>query len=117
MGVMSIEKKALEKSRAPSAFKLGVGVTTEARERSGSTLKALANSSPGFALWQPLGSQNPMRLVATPNELRLRSSLQMPTQLLISSELRLREIDALCSGLPKSNPGLELANAFSVKDG
>jgi hypothetical protein len=30
------------------------------------------------------------------------------------SELRLREMNACAPGLPKPNPGLELANAFSV---
>jgi len=32
------------------------------------------------------------------------------------SELRVKKLRGVSSGLPKRNPGLELANAFSVKN-
>src|SRR6185436_3374144 len=44
--------------------------------------------------------------------LRLVCSVRTPDATL--SELRLREVSACSPGLPKRNPGLELANAFSV---
>ncbi len=59
------------------------------------TLKALANVSPGFAL-KPWVQKRPSRLVAT------------------LKGLRLGEIKFVLPGLPKRNPGLTLANAFSV---
>ena len=74
------------------------------------TLKALANVSPGrgpragsphgggvFAL-KPWVQEREQRLFATPTR----------------RGLRLREMSCVVPGLPKRNPGLELANAFSV---
>jgi hypothetical protein len=60
------------------------------------TLKALANVSPGFALNPGVKNASGNKRGATP------------------SELRLREMSCVVPGLPKRNPGLEFANAFSV---
>jgi hypothetical protein len=77
--------------------------------KNGVTLKALANASPGFAL-KPWVQKCP-RIVRNPEGvavLRLTKADTTP------SELRLRELRCLFPGLPERNPGLELANAFSV---
>ena len=89
------------------------------------TLKALANSSPGrgphagsprgvevFAL-KPWVQKSRNRLFANSEGvakiLRLRNHDATP------SELRLLEMNGVFPGLPRRDPGLELANAFSVK--
>ena len=74
------------------------------------TLKALANVSPGFAL-KPWVQKCPRRLFATLKGLR---GFAVNKRRATPSELRLREMRCLFPGLPKRNPGLELANAFSV---
>ena len=75
------------------------------------TLKALANVSPGFAL-KPWVQNRPRRLFATLKGLR---GVCLPNANATLSELRLQEMRCLFPGLPKRNPGLELANAFSVE--
>src|SRR5712671_3312114 len=69
------------------------------------TLKAFANSSPGFAL-KPWVQKTRKNFFPTLKELRNGDATL--------SELRLLEMNACSPGLPKRNPGLELANAFSV---
>ena len=79
------------------------------------TLKAFANLSPGFAL-KPWVKKRRMYPDATLKELRrgLRFSGRRPNPDL--SGLRLQKYsDAFFPGLPKRNPGLKLANAFSVR--
>ena len=68
------------------------------------TLKAFANSSPGFAL-KPWVQKTRKKFFATLKPTNGDATL---------SELRLLEINACSPGLPKRNPGLQLANAFSV---
>src|SRR5258705_9113346 len=75
------------------------------------TLKALANSSPGFAL-KPWVQKCPGSLLATLKELRGFAVNKRPAQLLQSCAFK--KWDPFFPGLPKRNPGLELANAFSV---
>ena len=74
-----------------------------------STPKAFANSSPGFAL-KPGGARMPFCLVATLKELRSAGRYCVKTLSGLSPL-----IEARFPGLRKRNPGLELANAFSVK--
>jgi hypothetical protein len=76
------------------------------------TLKALANSSPGFALWQPWEHKAIYYEGAIVKGLRGRSQTSKQSQLLQSCDEKL--LRHLYPGLPKRNPGLELANAFSV---
>ena len=74
------------------------------------TLKALANSSPGFAL-KPWVQKWRKRFFTTLKE--LRRVLRLRNRDATPSELRLREMNACSQGCQR-NPGLELANAFSV---
>jgi hypothetical protein len=74
------------------------------------TLKALANVSPGFAL-KPWVHECPRKLLATLTGL---CHLWFINADATPSELRLRERIFIFPGLPKRNPGLELANAVSV---
>src|SRR6266850_456362 len=60
----------------------------------------------------PLGPESSKKFFATLKELRRLSRL--PTGDATLSGLRLQEMNACSPGLPKRNPGLELANAFSV---
>ena len=74
-----------------------------------STLKALANFSPGFAL-KPWGMGcmfvcRNSEGVATASRLSQRNPFRVC----------LLQMGRLFPGLPKRNPGLKLANAFSVK--
>jgi hypothetical protein len=71
----------------------------------------LANVSPGFAL-KPWVQKCPGRLFASLKGLRGFAVNETPGS--TPSELRLREVGCVFPGLPKPNPGLELANAFSV---
>ena len=76
------------------------------------TLKALANFSPGFAL-KPWGRKCLDRSFATLKELRgFAVSEQRRNSFRVASS-RMNEI---LPGLQERNPGLELANAFSVTD-
>jgi hypothetical protein len=74
------------------------------------TLKALANVSPGFAL-KPWVSKTREEIVRNPEGVARFCGNKGSATL---SELRLREMSCVVPGLPKRNPGLELANAFSV---
>src|SRR6267142_2500347 len=76
------------------------------------TLKALANYSPGFAL-KPWVQKCRKRFVATLKELRrgLRFGGRQRNPFRVASS---RQWTCVVPGLPKRNPGLELANAFSV---
>jgi hypothetical protein len=71
------------------------------------TLKALANSSPGFAL-KPWGKMH-AGFVATLKELRRVFGYPATLSGFMSFVMR-----PVFPGLPKRNPGLKLANAFSV---
>jgi hypothetical protein len=78
------------------------------------TLKAFANSSPGFAL-KPWVQKDPQEIFHNSEGVAIAlHSANVDSTL---SELRLREMNGCSSGLPKRNPGLELANAFSVVRG
>ena len=77
----------------------------------GVTLKALANVSPGFAL-KPWVQESQSRLVATLKGLRGFAVNKRGAQLLQSCAFYM---NGVFPGLPKRNPGLELANAFSVR--
>jgi hypothetical protein len=74
----------------------------------GITLKALANSSPGFALkpWERVG-RDFCNSEGVCGGVRYRKTFTTP------SELRNLSRHSLSQGF-KANPGLELANAFSV---
>jgi hypothetical protein len=74
------------------------------------TLKALANVSPGFAL-KPWGSKMPERLFATLKGLR---SFAFNKHRGNSFRVAPSKNEMRFPGLPKHNPGLEFANAFSV---
>ena len=75
------------------------------------TLKAFASSSPGFAL-KPWVQKTRKRFLR--NSEGVANALPAANVDATPSELRLREMNAYYPGLPKLNPGLELANAFSV---
>ena len=72
------------------------------------TLKALANVSPGFAL-KPWVQKREKRLFAT---LKGVARFCRNKRRATPSELRLREMSCVVPGLPKRNPGLELAKRF-----
>jgi hypothetical protein len=74
--------------------------------------KVLANSSPGFAL-KPWGI-GAHCFVATLKE--LRRILTINARRATPSELLLREMRRAFPGLRNLNPGLKLANAFSVSE-
>ncbi|HYJ87013.1 MAG TPA: hypothetical protein VEW46_13215, partial [Pyrinomonadaceae bacterium] len=61
--------------------------------------------------FETLGSRRSKRFFATLKELRC---LRLANGDATPSELRLLKMNASFPGLPKRNPGLELANAFSV---
>ena len=74
------------------------------------TLKALANSSPGFAL-KPWVQNAARDFIATLKELRLLCGLQTATQPFQGCIFK--NFGMRSQGF-KANPGLEFANAFSV---
>ena len=74
------------------------------------TLKALANFSPGFAL-KPWVEKLSIDSRNSEGVARICGS-RTATQLLQSCVC---DTESMFPGLPKRNPGLELANAFSVK--
>jgi hypothetical protein len=105
------------------------GLCTKSRSFKGAsknrvTLKALANVSPG---WVPTGGsprgvgvfalkpwvQKCREIVRNPE--RDCAALRFTNAGATPSELRLREMGWVFPGLTKRNPGLELANAFSVR--
>jgi hypothetical protein len=79
-------------------------------EASTKTLKALANFSPGFAL-KPWVTNASNGLVATLKELRPKDVNTPRNSFRVAKSLF---ANIPYPGLPKRNPGLKLANAFSV---
>jgi hypothetical protein len=82
-----------------------------ARLESGPTLKAFANSSPGLRSGNP-GLTSVSKLFATLKGLRTGCDLEDADATL--SGLRTKSMSGFVPGLPRCNPGLKLANAFSV---
>ena len=75
------------------------------------TLKALASSSPGFALkpWVRRGRKKTLR-----NSEGIAKSFAVKKPRRNSFRFASSRNECVFPGLPKRNPGLELANAFSV---
>jgi hypothetical protein len=103
--VNSSSSLAISCATLPKTLEFGKSYKKDLAGLSGTTLKAFANSSPGFAL-KPWVQKTRKNFFATLKELRNGDATL--------SELRLLEMNACSPGLPKRNPGLELANAFSV---
>ena len=85
-------------------------VTNRRRKTLSTTLKAFANSSPGFALkpWvAEMQQEFPRNSEGVANALPWACGDATPSELFL-------ETIGIYPGLPKPNPGLELANAFSV---
>ena len=76
------------------------------------SLKALANSSPGLRFWQPWDHDRLLKEDATLKGLRRRlGSRQRRNPFRVAKIYGPRQ----CPRVSKQNPGLKLANAFSVK--
>jgi hypothetical protein len=101
-------------SKLPGSTR-GLQLCTKSRKfmdesKNGVTLKALANVSPGFAL-KPWVQKCPSSLFATLKGLR---GFAVNKRRRNSFRVAPSRNQSVFPGLPERNPGLELANAFSV---
>ena len=82
------------------------------------TIRGATNNAESVHQFQPrvcfetLGSKDPQEI--SRNSEGVASALRFANGGATLSELRLEEMNGSSPGLPKRNPGLELANAFSV---